>query len=516
MIKILTAAQARELDRYTTDAEGIPPAELIRSAARAIAGWLKPHLNPQGTVYVFAGKGNNGADGLAVAGVLSGGGCKCAVCLACDPEEATAEWKTFYGELPESLPVMDARKGGIPETGPNDTIIDAIFGSGFRGAVREPARRVIEAINASPAQVIAVDIPSGMLCESNDPAAVMIKADHTLAIEFPKLACLLPEAGENAGEVSALAIGLSRDYIERAQSDLFFMTKSDVAAVIKTPKRFSHKGDNGRLLLVCGKRGMMGAALLAGYAAVKSGTGLTTLHIPSDERGAVHSYVPEIMVSEDPDNCFSHLPENVDAYDAIGIGCGLGTAPQTGKAIKALLARYRKPMVIDADALNIVAGNKPLMKMIPPGSILTPHEGEFRRLAGEWKNDGQKLSLLKKLSASTGCHIILKGACSITASPEGRLYFNSTGNPGMAKGGSGDVLTGMIASLLAQGYPPLHAAIAGNYLHGMAGDLAAARFGAISMSATDIVRCIAKAYKKVRQNGAAALGISKNSLNFVN
>lgn len=327
-------------------------------------------------------------------------------------------------------------------------------------------------------------------------------ATTTLTLEFPKLALLLPEGGEAAGEVVVLPIGLSEEYMDRAES-LYFYT--DAAAAARLPlsrPKFAHKGNCGHALLVCGSEDMAGAAVLATGAALRSGCGLVTVHLPRSERVSVHANSPSAIVSGDPEPVFSRLPRDMGRYDAVGVGPGVGQDPRSFEALEALL-RAGLPAVIDADALNMLSARTELQRLVARGSILTPHLGELRRLAGDWASEDEKIEKTRDLASRLGCCVVVKGAHTMVCSSDGRCFFNSSGNPGMAKGGSGDVLTGFLAGLLARGYEPLAAAILGVYLHGRAGDRAADYYGQEAMNAGDLIDFLSEAQQEIlgRDNG---------------
>jgi NAD(P)H-hydrate epimerase len=326
-----------------------------------------------------------------------------------------------------------------------------------------------------------------MINEFGNTNQRIIKADITLALEFPKLAMLLPEAGEYCGEIKIVPIGLSKEFIGRSSSAYHYVTEELIETITLKRGKFAHKGDFGHALLICGSRGMAGAATLATGAAFRSGCGLVTIHIPEKERLAIQVNYPSAMLSLDEAPCFITLPANISAYTSIGIGCGLRKDHQTLNAFKQLLNSVYKPIVIDADALNILSENYNLRQHIPAGSILTPHLGELKRLIGEWQNEEDKIKNVRKLASSLQLIIVVKGAYTMICMPDGNCYFNSTGNSGMAKGGSGDVLTGYITGLLSRGYNSAHAAILGVYKHGLAGDKATIRLGKESMNSKDII-----------------------------
>ena len=360
---------------------------------------------------------------------------------------------------------------------------------------------MVEHINSQPAVKISIDIPSGLFADSHsDPKeGAIISADYTLSFQFPKLAFLLPENDFFTGQWHVLDIGLSHEYINRVKVSKFFMQKRDIAPMLKQRRIFSHKGTFGHALLIAGSYGKMGAAILASRGCLRSGVGLLHTHIPKTGYSIMQTATPETMLSIDRyENYFSEVPD-LSLYNAVGVGPGLGKEHQSQMALKLLIQNYKNPIVFDADALNILAENKTWLSFLPKNSILTPHPKEFERLAGKWSDDYDKLKKLREFSSKYNVYVVLKGAFTATCFPDKTIYFNSTGNPGMATAGSGDVLTGMITGLLAQGYTPGIAAVVGVYLHGLAGDLAARKKGQEGMVAGDIIENIGKAYKKTRK-----------------
>lgn len=483
-MKILTGTQIKEADRYTIEHEPISSIDLMERASNAIAEWICNNISKGSPLLFLIGKGNNGGDGLAVARILFHAGYDCSVYLPFEKEQLTSE----CGMNLERLPSYIERITDINRISNKHILIDSLLGTGVKGTLKEPLLSIIKKVNSSPNQVISIDLPSGMMSEFGNTEQKIIKADITLTLEFPKLAMLLPEAGEYCGEIITLPIGLSKEYIENTTSLYHYITEEYIQGIRLKREKFGHKGTYGHALLICGSKGMAGAATLATGAALRSGCGLVTTHIPCNERFAIQANYPSAMLSLDNEDYFSSVPKDLSKYLAIGIGCGLGQEYQTGEAFKELLATsYKQPFVIDADALNILANNYHIKQRIPENSILTPHPGELKRLVGEWHNEEEKINLVRRYAANIKSIIIVKGAHTMICLPDGNCYFNSTGNSGMAKGGSGDVLTGYITGLLARGYNSAHAAILGVYAHGLAGDKAAARWGIESMNSKDII-----------------------------
>lgn len=481
-MKILTDTQIKDADIYTIENEPISSIDLMERASNHIAQWMAENIDKNSPLLFLVGKGNNGGDGLAVARILYHLGYDCSVYLAYPKESLTEECRHNLERLPAGIKISDSTA-----VCDKTIIIDALLGTGVQGEIREPLSSIIQTVNSLPNKVISIDLPSGMISEFGNDKQLIIRADITLALEFPKLAMLLPEAGSHCGKLEIIPIGLSKTYMDNIPTSYHYITDDMIKAMIQKRDSFAHKGTYGHALLVCGSRGMAGAAVLATGAALRSGCGLVTTHIPASERFAVNIAFPSAITSLDDDDYFSTLPDRLSTYTAIGIGCGLGKMPQTIKAFESLLHSQDKPMVMDADALNIISEYYKFRHHIPEGSILTPHLGELERLVGKWDNEKHKLELARRLAKSLKSIVIVKGAHTMICTPDGDYYFNPTGNSGMAKGGSGDVLTGFITGLLARGYNSFQAAVLGVYLHGMAGDKAASKYGEESMNSRDLI-----------------------------
>lgn len=482
-MKILTGDQIKEADRYTIENEPVSSIDLMERASNAIAEWIDNSIDKNKPLLFLIGKGNNGGDGLAVARILYHAGYNCMVYLPFEKEQLSEECLYNLNRLPAGINRIEE----IDNIGSNTLIIDALLGTGVKGTLKEPLLSIIEKTNALHNKVISIDLPSGMITEFGNSGQKIIKTDITLTLQFPKLAMLLPEAGEYCGEIQVLPIGLANSYIENSSTTYHYITKDLINSILLKREKFGHKGIYGHALLICGSKGMGGAAVLSAGAALRSGCGLVTLHTPDRERFAVQANYPSAMLSLDEDDYFSQLPTDLSKYTSVGIGCGLNQMPQTVDAFKQLLASVNKPMVIDADALNIISNHYKLRYHIPENSILTPHPGELRRLVGDWIDEKHKLELIRRLASSLKSIVIVKGAHTMICLPDGNCYFNSTGNSGMAKGGSGDVLTGYITGLLARGYSSIQASFIGVYNHGLAGNKAAVKYGMESMNSKDLI-----------------------------
>ena len=481
-MKILTGVQIKEADRYTIENEPITSIDLMERASVVISEWISVNIDKRHSLLFLVGKGNNGGDGLAVARILYQMGYDCSVFLAFEKDVMTDECKTNLDQIP-----VGVKRVGLDFISPDIVIIDSLLGTGVNGEIKEPLLSVINKINSLPNKVISIDLPSGMKSEFGNNNQAIIKADVTLSLEFPKLAMLLPEVGGCCGNIEILPIGLRPEYVQKASSSYSYITKEFIDGIVLKRDKFAYKGTYGHALLICGSRGMTGAAILSTGAALRSGCGLVTAHIPAEERFSVQAAYPSALFSLYDESSFSELPTNVSKYTSIGIGCGLGQSHDTVEAFKRLLNIFYKPMVIDADALNIISENSKMKQTIPKDSILTPHLGELARLVGDWHSEEEKIDLVRRLASNLKSVIVVKGAHTMVCLPDGQCYFNSTGNNGMAKGGSGDVLTGYITGLLARGYSSSHAAILGVYIHGLAGDRAAETYGMDAMNSKDLL-----------------------------
>ncbi|MDR3260626.1 MAG: NAD(P)H-hydrate dehydratase [Tannerella sp.] len=500
MLKIIETERIKELDQYTIDHEPVASIDLVERAATAFTQEYSRHFTKQNRVIIFSGQGNNGADALAIARLLGEEGYRIEVYLfnpaqhlspdcELNKQRVLADKKVRLFEVYEDFtpPVLTAR----------DVVIDGLFGSGLNRSLSGGYADVIEYINQSEATVVSIDIPSGLFGEdnrSNDSGSI-IRADRTFSFEFPKLAFVLPENAPFTGKWTVLPIGIHPAIIERTETPYRMVTDGDLADIIRSRDPFAHKGVFGHALLIAGSKGKMGAAVLAARACLRSGAGQLTVHLPFRGETTLQTAIPEAMLSLDADADFVSVLPEINGYEAIGVGPGLGVQAVSMTVLEQLLESVEKPLVLDADALNILALNKEWIKLLPPHTILTPHPKEFDRLFGDSASGYERLRKASDRAVEHKLCILLKGAYSATCTPEGNIYFNTTGNPGMATAGSGDVLTGILLGLLAQGYSPETSAVAGAYLHGLAGNLAAADRSEESMIAGDIIRLLGKAFK---------------------
>ncbi|MDR1331386.1 MAG: NAD(P)H-hydrate dehydratase [Tannerella sp.] len=501
MTKIFKSEKIRELDQYTIAREPVSGLELVERAATAFVNTFRRHCPRPEMTYVFAGPGNNGADALAVARLLHDTeDCPLAVYLFNPRRSLSPECEANKSILlaEPGIRFSEIVSDFIPPViGERDIVIDGLFGTGLSRPLSGGFATVIDYINRSGATVVSIDIPSGLPGEDcpDDKNRHIIKANRTYTFEFPKLAFMFAENEPYTGEWMTLPVGLHPDIIAATETPYRFVTDEDMKGVIRPRPKFSHKGTFGHALLIAGGKGRMGAAVLASGACLRSGVGRLTVHVPYRGEVILQTAVPEAMLSLDENADFISALPDTNGYESIGIGPGLGVHEASAAVLESLLKTATRPLVLDADALNLLAADKTRMQLLPPRTILTPHPREFDRLDGESANSCERLHRAMKMAAKHRLYIVLKGAHTAVCTPEGKAFFNSTGNAGMATAGSGDVLTGLILSLLAQGYEPETAAVAGVYLHGLAGDIAATDGSEESLIAGDLIRALGKTFR---------------------
>ena len=502
-MKILSPAQIYEADQATIKNLPISSTGLMEKAGSKCYEWIiKQFPDPSRHIHVCCGMGNNGGDGLVIARLLLEKGFQVQTYLICFSEKRSDDFKVNLTRLTEmKASIKEVRQGDdFPVIHKEDLIIDAIFGIGLKRSPKGFTKDYIQHMNASGATLISIDIPSGLFAASQvqDKEAV-VKSNYALSFQVPKLAFLLPDHQSYIKYWKILDIELDLAYLEKVESMHHFVDHKFITDFIKTRKRFSHKGTYGHSLLMGGSFGKVGAMILASKAALKAGSGLVSTYIPKCGYTAMQTSNPEVMVEVDDEKYLQFF--NVKTKpDAIGIGPGLGTHLKTKKGFVEFVMHCKIPMVIDADGLNIISEYDDLLKIIPKDSILTPHPKEFQRLVGSWTDDYEKIAKQIDLSSKLQCVVVLKGAYTSIAC-NGKLYFNSSGNPGLATAGSGDVLTGIITGLLAQGYTSLQAAILGVYIHGRSADIGIASTESMeSLTAMDCITYLGKVFKEFNSN----------------
>ncbi|OUJ73754.1 NAD(P)H-hydrate dehydratase [Hymenobacter crusticola] len=499
-MKILTAAQTKQVDQATIQAENSSSDVLMERAATAFTDWLTARQSPAeaGEVLVLAGPGNNGGDGLVAARLLHQRGYSVRVWVL-PAEKYSADFTVNRQRLPAVVPVAELASEQLPTLTTNTLVIDALFGTGLSRPLEGIAASVVQHLNAAHARVVAIDMPSGLLTDAPQPKdSAVVHARHTISFELPKLAFLLPQNAAFIGDWHLLPIGLNREVIEQLETPMYFVDVPTLAGKLPKRAKFGHKGTYGHALLLAGSKGKIGAAVLATKACLHSGVGLLTLRTPAVGYDVVQTAVPEAMALVDPHQDFlTELPD-LKSYSAVGMGPGIGQQTATQEVLAQLLREAKMPLVLDADALNLLGQQRELLALLPPDTILTPHPKEFERLTEPARDDYHRLELLRAFCQQHQCYVVLKGAYTCLGAPDGRFYFNSTGNPGMGTGGSGDVLTGVLTALRGHSFlSALDAALLGVYAHGRAGDLAAQHTGEAGLSASAITRFLGPAFQEL-------------------
>jgi NAD(P)H-hydrate epimerase len=472
MLPLLLSEQIRQADAFTIANEPIASIDLMERASKAFVGWFINHFPDKNVgISFYCGTGNNGGDGLAIARLLKDHQYKkLSVKIAYFSERQTDDFKANLQRLKQTgVIIININKGA--ELPPDDGIIliDAVLGTGLNKPLSGDYERLVNYINNLNRTIVAVDVPSGFFSEREIlPNSVAIKADLVITFQQPKISFLLPESAPYINCWEAVNIGINEGFVQSLNSAYQFIEEKDIRKILKPRRPFSNKGTYGHALIIAGQEKTMGAALLSASAAAHGGAGLTTACVPASGLTALNSYLPEIMVIVRNEN---ELPEiECEKFNAAAIGPGLGKHDDAAKLLSTLIKNYKKPLVIDADALNLLAGDKELLKKLPAGSILTPHMKEFDRLFGPHTSWWKRLETGQEQARQLNIYIVLKNDYTITITPQGKCYFNPTGNAAMASGGMGDVLTGVITAMLAQKYTPLEACLAGIYIHGKAGD----------------------------------------------
>jgi len=493
-VKIFSAEQIRDWDKYTIENEPMPSIDLMEKAARACYNWLIGNY-PTATFKIICGKGNNGGDGLAIARRLLEKGHHASVYILEADNQGSADFKLNYQRLKSYTSINYLRSiADLQALNKEDVIIEALFGTGLNKPLTGLAEEVVSHINNSESTVISIDIPSGLFADNSSAEGVIIKAAYTLTFQEYKLAFMIAENEQYFGKVVILDIGLHQKYYEQTESKYELAEASVIKNIYKPRKEFSHKGNYGHALLIAGSYGMMGAAILAAKGCLRSGVGKLTCLVPETGYEIMQIAVPEAMCIVSGKKHVKNI-EGYKNYATIGIGPGLGRYDSHTELLQSLFEHCKRPIVIDADGLNTIAKHDKLLHFIPENSIITPHLKEFDKLFGDSSNDFKRIEKAEQRAKNHNIYVVLKGHRTFITGPEGRSYFNSTGNAGMATGGSGDVLTGVLTGLLAQGYSPLNTCLLGTYLHGLAGDIAAERYSQEAMTASDIIKCLPDAFK---------------------
>ena len=492
-MKLLSPAQIRQWDEYTILYEPIASIDLMERAAIRCLEWIHENGYDNLPIKIFCGKGNNGGDGLAIARLLIRQGIQPKVYIPDFGKERAGDFLTNLQKLQElttDIYFLES-KTSFPSIGENELIIDALFGAGLNRSLEATGGELVQHINQSKATIISIDMPSGMFIDKSCKNHTVIRAHHTLTFQSMKRCFLMAENADFFGEVTVLDIGLGKVFPETVETVFEIIPRKLVDSWIRPRKPFSHKGMYGHALLIAGNKGKIGAAILAAKSCLRTGVGVLTVNVPKAVSSILYATVPEAMVMAREEN-ISFL----NAYKSIGIGPGFGIGKTSEKILLHILTHYSNPLLIDADALTILSAHKDWLINIPSGSILTPHPKEFDRVFGDCKNDFERADRAIALSKQYPFIIILKGHYSLIAA-EGKGWYNTTGNAGLAKAGSGDTLSGILTALLAQQYPSLQAAITGVHLHGIAADITLETQSMESMLATDVIKNIGRAFREI-------------------
>jgi ADP-dependent NAD(P)H-hydrate dehydratase / NAD(P)H-hydrate epimerase len=495
-MKIFSVAQIKKWDDYTIFNEPISSIHLMERAASACFTWLQTYFKINQCYTIFCGTGNNGADGLAIARMLLLAGKSVKVYIL--ESENKVENLSVNLEKIQSISnyieyIHDINASAIEIEG---VIIDALLGSGLNRPLNGRIAQLVQFINQSENTIISIDIPTGLLADEASTGDAIIRADHTISFQSYKLAFVMSENNEFIGRVHILDIGLHPHFYDETAPFFTLIDQTEISLIYKPRKQVSHKYNFGHALLYAGSKNMMGAALLCAKACLRSGAGLVTLHTEEMSQSIVQIALPEAITSTENNIAVLSLKKA-----AIGIGPGLEISSVNKELLINLLDTLTIPQVIDATALHLLSSETSILsKPFKIPIILTPHSGEFEKLFGKTSNDFEKTELARKKSIELNCYIILKGHHSLVACLDGTAYINSTGNAGMATAGSGDVLTGILTGLLAQGYSPKNACLLGVYLHGLAGDIAAKKISQESMIASDIIDSIGEAFISIQNS----------------
>jgi len=501
-LSILSATQMRKADQFAILNEPISSQKLMERAAFACFQWIEKSIDHKRHFVVICGIGNNGGDGLVLAKLLSENKFIVHIFIFGDIASGSSDFNCQLETIQKNTEIKMNQiksKNDFPTLNSGSVVIDALFGTGLNRPLEGLSSDLVRYINSKELTVISIDIPSGLFCEdnSNNKVESIVQATYTLSFERPKLSFLLADFGEKAGQWEVVSIGLNQAYLDGLNTPYYLITKGYVKSLLKTRNKFSHKGTFGHSLLVSGSHGKMGAAILATKAALHSGAGLVTALVPQCGYEIIQTSCPEAMCLTSTESSYLVGDFDYSTFQSIGLGPGIGNQPGTSELVLKILQQASCPLILDADALNILSQNKDWLRFLPKNAILTPHPKEFDRLFGISDSAFDRLKIQIDKSKEHSIYILLKGAHSSLSTPTGEVFFNSTGNPGMAKGGSGDVLTGMIASLLANSHPSKEAVILAMYLHGLAGDKAKELFMEYAMNATQLIDCIPKAYSSL-------------------
>lgn len=503
-MKIFSAGQLRELDRYTIANEPVASIDLMERAARAVTDEVAARWDRQTRFLIFAGPGNNGGDALAVARLLTERGYATHTYLFNTKGRLSDDCRTNSERLANTpgagLTIIDTHFD-FPRVDARDVLIDGLFGTGLNKPLNGGFACLARMMSETKAPVVSIDMPSGLMDEDNsyNDLTNVVRATLTLTLQTPKTAFFFAENQRYIGEWKVLDIGLSPEGIAQMPCSLHLTETADIRALLRRRNAFAHKGQMGHALLVCGSYGMAGAAILAARACLRSGAGKLTVHTPQRNLPLLQTAVPEAIVSPDLDpEVVTQVDLDTEGFRATGVGPGLGLNDVTTAAFHDLLVRETEPMVIDADALTMLGRHPHYMARIPQGSLLTPHPKELEALTGHCADSFERMTKARDFAVRHNLYVLVKGHYSLICSPSGTVWINPTGNAGMATAGCGDVLTGLLTGLLAQGYPPEQAMRIGVWLHGRAGDIAAEQLCEECILAGDLIKALPQAFRQLK------------------
>ncbi len=507
MKKIFLSEQIKALDAETINSKPIPSIYLMEQAALAFVRWFEQHYMPAQTIIICCGPGNNGGDGLAIARRLYQKKYPVLVVVISNSNFYSTDFSINLKRLPRGIPVSfySESKSIDPDLLSKSIVIDAIFGTGLKRPFTGIFQEIVQQVNRDAKHVIAVDIPSGLSCDNQNFNHPIIKANYSVSFQYPKLSFFYPENEAYVGQWVCVNIGIDAQLIQKEATPYYYLNHSFIKGILNTRSKFAHKGNFGRCYVIGGSYGKIGAVMLAAKSCLRTGAGLVSVLAPRCGYEVIQTALPEAMVLTGDDH---HKLQDATILDikndeVLGIGPGMGTHASTKSFLQNCLEKLNRPAVFDADAINILARHQELLELIPPFSILTPHLKEFERLVGHCSNHWERIQKLRSIAQQLNIIVVLKGAHTAIADTAGHVYFNTTGNPGMATAGSGDVLTGILTSLLGQGYTPLQVAQIGVFIHGLAGDMASCETGQEGLIASDIVQKIGSAFNQIRNSEIA-------------
>jgi NAD(P)H-hydrate epimerase len=497
-VKIFSAPQIKNWDAFTIRNEPVSSIDLMERAAAACAEWILHHIKTSSSFKVFCAKGNNGGDGLAIARMLIWHKLPAAIYVVEAGSQGTDDFNINLARLKEITSDIHFLESveAFPLIKQDEFIIDALFGTGLNKRTAGLFQQLIVHLNESKAKIISVDMPSGLFTDKSSKGNTVVRASYTLSFQSKKLAFLMAENESYVGSMVILDIGLSKQFYNNERSVLELIEKSDIDQIYVPRKIFANKGNYGHACMIAGSYGMMGAAALSAKACLRSGAGKLTCYTCNEGYEIMQVSLPEAMCKIFGRTFIKDI-ESIKNFDAIGIGPGIGKHLSHKQLLQKIFKNSKNPVVVDADALNVLSSYPGMYKSIPYNSIITPHPKEFERLFGKSDNDFERVNLAIEKAKELNIYIVLKGHYTLTATPEGKGYFNSTGNSGMATAGSGDALTGILTGLLAQKYSPLHSCLLGVYLHGLAGDIASAKISQEAMIASDIIDNLGEGFMQI-------------------